>query len=122
MTNRGKHGKPTSGFPPFPPLLEIALRFPHSNSSGGPRESGKPKAAFPLSLVSTTLSGELKTKSLRFPVVETTTTTSVTFFREATRPGVLIVANHGTYQGSGELAADEPVSLCSAHLHDKDSD
>jgi hypothetical protein len=29
----GKPGKPTTGFPPFPPPLEIAPRFP-SHSSG----------------------------------------------------------------------------------------
>src|ERR1700754_1706125 len=29
MTVRGKPGKPKGGFPPFPPPLEIALRFPH---------------------------------------------------------------------------------------------
>src|SRR5271167_3940372 len=32
MTGGGKPGKPKSGFPPFPPPLEIALRFPHSHS------------------------------------------------------------------------------------------
>ena len=32
MTVRGKPGKPKSGFPPFPPPLEIASRFPHSHS------------------------------------------------------------------------------------------
>jgi len=31
MTVRGKPGKPTPGFPPFPPPLEIAPRFPHSH-------------------------------------------------------------------------------------------
>src|SRR5580692_1250908 len=30
MTVRGKPGKPKTGFPPFPPPLEIAARFPHS--------------------------------------------------------------------------------------------
>ena len=31
MTVRGKPGKPKAGFPPFPPPLEIAARFPHSH-------------------------------------------------------------------------------------------
>ena len=31
MTGRGKRGKPKSGFPLFPPPLEIATRFPHSH-------------------------------------------------------------------------------------------
>ena len=31
MTGRGKRGKPKTGFPPFPPPLEIAPRFPHSH-------------------------------------------------------------------------------------------
>src|ERR1700746_3213696 len=31
MTVRGKPGKPTPGFPLFPPPLEIAARFPHSH-------------------------------------------------------------------------------------------
>ena len=31
MTGRGKRGKPNSGFPLFPPPLEIAPRFPHSH-------------------------------------------------------------------------------------------
>src|SRR6202035_1134499 len=31
MTVRGKPGKPKTGFPPFPPPLEIAARFPHSH-------------------------------------------------------------------------------------------
>jgi hypothetical protein len=30
MTGSGKHGKRSSGFPPFPLPLEIALRFLHS--------------------------------------------------------------------------------------------
>jgi hypothetical protein len=29
MPARGKPGNPTPGFPPFPPPLEIAARFPH---------------------------------------------------------------------------------------------
>jgi hypothetical protein len=29
MTIGAKPGKPKAGFPPFAPLLEIALRFPH---------------------------------------------------------------------------------------------
>ena len=33
MTVRGKGGKPTPSFPPFPPPLEIATRFPHSHSA-----------------------------------------------------------------------------------------
>ncbi len=32
MTARGKPGNPTIGFPPFPPSLEIAARFPHSHT------------------------------------------------------------------------------------------
>jgi putative transposase len=32
MPARGKPGNPTAGFPPFPPPLEIALRFPHSHT------------------------------------------------------------------------------------------
>jgi hypothetical protein len=32
MTGRGSPGKPQSGFPPLPPPLEIASRFPHSHS------------------------------------------------------------------------------------------
>ena len=32
MPVRGKPGKPKPGFPPFPPPLEIAPRFPHSHS------------------------------------------------------------------------------------------
>src|SRR5271167_1364992 len=32
MTAGGKPGNPNPGFPPFPPSLEIALRFPHSHS------------------------------------------------------------------------------------------
>ena len=31
MTVRGNPAKPNSGFPMFPPPLEIALRFPHSH-------------------------------------------------------------------------------------------
>jgi hypothetical protein len=31
MTVHGKPGKPTPGFPLFPPTLEIAARFPHSH-------------------------------------------------------------------------------------------
>ena len=31
MTGRGKRGKPNTGFPLFPPPLEIARRFPHSH-------------------------------------------------------------------------------------------
>src|SRR6185437_5834112 len=31
MTVHGKPGKPTAGFPLFPPTLEIAARFPHSH-------------------------------------------------------------------------------------------
>jgi hypothetical protein len=31
MTVRGKPGKPKTGFPPFPPPLEIPERFPHSH-------------------------------------------------------------------------------------------
>ncbi len=31
MTGPGKRGKPTPGFPRFPPPLEIAPRFPHSH-------------------------------------------------------------------------------------------
>ena len=30
MTGRGSPGKPQDGFPPLPPPLEIATRFPHS--------------------------------------------------------------------------------------------
>ncbi len=37
MPRRGKRGKPTAGFPLFPPRLEIALRFPHSHR---PNDSG----------------------------------------------------------------------------------
>src|ERR1051325_5419483 len=36
MTDGGKHGNPKSGFPPFPPSLEIALRFPHSHRLDDP--------------------------------------------------------------------------------------
>ena len=32
MPDRGKPGNPTPGFPPFPPSLEIAARFPHSHT------------------------------------------------------------------------------------------
>src|SRR5712691_1386254 len=32
MTDYGKRGKPNPGFPPFPQSLEIAARFPHSQS------------------------------------------------------------------------------------------
>ena len=32
MPGGGKRGKPNCGFPPFPPPLEIATRFPHSHS------------------------------------------------------------------------------------------
>jgi hypothetical protein len=35
MPGRGKRGKPRSGFPPFPPPLEIAPRFPHSHRLDG---------------------------------------------------------------------------------------
>ena len=31
MAGRGSHGKPRGGFPPLPPPLEIAARFPHSH-------------------------------------------------------------------------------------------
>ncbi len=31
MTRGGKREKPETGFPPFPPRLEIAARFPHSH-------------------------------------------------------------------------------------------
>jgi hypothetical protein len=31
MTAGGKPGNPKAGFPPFPPSLEIAMRFPHSH-------------------------------------------------------------------------------------------
>ena len=31
MTVGGKPGNPNPGFPPFPPTLEIAPRFPHSH-------------------------------------------------------------------------------------------
>jgi len=31
MTGGGKRGKPQSGFPLFPPPLEIVTRFPHSH-------------------------------------------------------------------------------------------
>ena len=31
MTGRGSRGKPQGGFPPLPPPLEIAARFPHSH-------------------------------------------------------------------------------------------
>jgi hypothetical protein len=29
MPDGGKPGSPRAGFPPFPPSLEIAMRFPH---------------------------------------------------------------------------------------------
>jgi hypothetical protein len=32
MPGRGSRGKPPGGFPPLPPPLEIAARFPHSHS------------------------------------------------------------------------------------------
>jgi putative transposase len=32
MPAGGKPGNPTAGFPPFPPSLEIAVRFPHSHT------------------------------------------------------------------------------------------
>src|SRR6266851_3906217 len=32
MAAGGKPGNPTTGFPPFPPSLEIATRFPHSHT------------------------------------------------------------------------------------------
>jgi hypothetical protein len=32
MPAREKPGNPTPGFPPFPPSLEIAARFPHSHT------------------------------------------------------------------------------------------
>jgi hypothetical protein len=67
MTVRGKPGKPTAGFPPFPPPLEIALRFPHSNSSDGPRKSVKPKAGFPLPLGATILLLMSKKNEFRYP-------------------------------------------------------
>ena len=34
MTDGGKPGNPTAGFPPFPPSLEIAARFPHFHRLG----------------------------------------------------------------------------------------
>ena len=34
MTKDGKPGKPKTGFPPFPPFLEIAMRFPQCRRSG----------------------------------------------------------------------------------------
>jgi hypothetical protein len=51
MPDGGHRGKPTPGFPPCPPPLEIATRFPHSHSLGDDRrwKSGNPKAGFPLS-------------------------------------------------------------------------
>jgi hypothetical protein len=36
MTVGGKHGNPNGGFPPFPPPLEIATRFPHSHRPDDP--------------------------------------------------------------------------------------
>jgi hypothetical protein len=43
MTGGGKRGKPKTGFPLFPPPLEIAARFPHSHRSGG--EPSSPRFA-----------------------------------------------------------------------------
>jgi hypothetical protein len=63
MTACGKPGKPRSGFSPFLPPLEIALRFAHRNSSETPRKSAKPKPGFPLSLGSTIRPLELKEKN-----------------------------------------------------------
>ena len=48
MTAYGRPGKPTAGFPRRPQALEIAARFPHSLSRGGPWKSGKPTPGFPL--------------------------------------------------------------------------
>ena len=66
MTVRGKPGKPKAGFPPFPPPLEIAARFPHSHSRAEPWKSGKPTPGFPLSHGSTVLF--LKAQSEGMPV------------------------------------------------------
>src|SRR5436305_12312388 len=49
MTGRGRRGKPTPGFPPRPPPLEIAARFPHSHSrdDSGKVESQRQASHFP---------------------------------------------------------------------------
>ena len=94
MTVRGKHGKPKAGFPPFPPPLEIALRFPHSNSSDGQRKSAKPKAGFPLSLCSTTPFRETQKQTSGFPAMGNDNYGSVTFLPEATRQDFSIFADH----------------------------
>ena len=43
MPGRGKRGKPTTGFPLFPPPLEIAARFPHSHRPDEAVEKWKSK-------------------------------------------------------------------------------
>ena len=107
----GKRGKPTTGFPLFPRApwksRHKPARFPHSHRSGdeGGWKSGKPKAGFPLSHRPDFYPSEPKHSSggLSPPPAAalraaspTTSTNSVTFSREATRPGVLIVADHGS--------------------------
>jgi hypothetical protein len=56
MTVRGKPGKPKTGFPPFPPPLEIPEGFPHSHrfdccpyirTKNNNKEPGEAKTASP---------------------------------------------------------------------------
>ena len=90
MTVRGKHGKPRTGFPPFPPPLEIAFAIPTFQQFRRARKSGKPKAGFPLYLCSTLSLPNSKASRSKSPSTGTTTTRSVTFLPEAIRqPKVL---------------------------------
>lgn len=55
MPGRGKRGKPTPGFPLFPPPLEIAARFPHSHrpdESRGKVEIQNQDSHFPTAVLS----------------------------------------------------------------------
>ena len=104
----GKRGKPKAGFPLFPqPLGNLAKPRRDSHIPTAPTttpwKSGKPKAGFPLShrdLLSSKT--ERKTGGLRPPPRTAALRSasandvyhSVTLFREATRPGDLIVADH----------------------------
>ena len=99
----GKRGKPEAGFPLFPRApwesRQRRARFPHSHSSDdegdGKVENPKQVFHFPTASVAftkaPTQAAGARAAALRAPQ-PTTSTNSVTFPIEATRPGILIVA------------------------------
>jgi hypothetical protein len=57
MTACGKPGKPKTGFPSFPPPLEIAARFPHSHSSDDSTHTSRPKKHQTVLAIASSLQG-----------------------------------------------------------------